>query len=366
MRTLLQVSFLALTAGALAACTAPRKAPDAMNSAQTTAPASALPAPDRLSALSCPPGTQHIAPKRIQIMAEPVALSDRAGQGRLPPGVRFAGGWALTSDHAGFGGLSGLEHLDDGSLLAITDMGAFVRIGMQDGAPDGTGAFSYMLGPDGSQLSGKRDGDSEGLALKHGLAFVSFERRHRIAAFDLDRCGAAARAAPVADLPDRIGDTEIRENSGAEALSVGEGLLAGYEQLVEGRSPLVNLSAEAPVILLREAIKPGFGGPLVGMTNRITLGDAATAGSVVYSLRRDYNPVFGNRLSVEAEYTDAGGSSRRGLFRLAAPMTVDNFEGITVETLADATHRLWLVSDDNFSGRQRTLLYAFDLVGEAH
>ena len=47
-------------------------------------------------------------------------------------------------------------------------------------------------------------------------------------------------------------------------------------------------------------------------------------------------------------------------------MTVDNFEGITVETLADATHRLWLVSDDNFSGRQRTLLYAFDLVGEAH
>ena len=118
--------------------------------------------------------------------------------------------------------------------------------------------------------------------------------------------------------------------------------------------------------LLREPVSSASSDPLVGMSNTIRLGDEGTAGSVVYSLRRDYNPILGNRLTVEAEYSDAGGSSRRSLFTLATPMNVDNFEGLTVETLPDATHRLWIVSDNNFSDRQRTLLYAFDLVGEAH
>ena len=41
-------------------------------------------------------------------------------------------------------------------------------------------------------------------------------------------------------------------------------------------------------------------------------------------------------------------------------MTVDNFEGLALTTQGD-TLRLWLISDDNFSDRQQTLLYAFDL-----
>ncbi|HBN93968.1 MAG TPA: hypothetical protein DD397_15485, partial [Hyphomonas sp.] len=201
---------------------------------------------------------------------------------------------------------------------------------------------------------------------KNGAAYVSFERRHRIEAFDLSTCGAAARATLVADLPSEIEGTEIRENSGAEALSFGKSLRAGYEQLIDGKSPIVELVPIGNAVTLVEPINTDFDSPLVGMTNRIALGDQSMAGSVVYSLRRNYNPVFGNRLAVEAEYQDAGGSSRRGLFTLSRPMNVDNFEGITVETLPDGVHRLWIVSDDNFSDRQRTLLFAFDLVGEAH
>jgi hypothetical protein len=42
------------------------------------------------------------------------------------------------------------------------------------------------------------------------------------------------------------------------------------------------------------------------------------------------------------------------------PLTVDNFEGVSAVDRGDGTIRFYLVSDDNFSRTQRTLLLAFD------
>ena len=365
MRKSIYSPLFGLAVAALVACAVPA-GPPAIGTADTNQgrghPALS---PGTLKALSCPSGTSYVAPSEISIVAESVPLSERANIS-LFPGVRFAQGWALTSPNKNFGGLSGIELHADGGFLAVSDMGAFVWIDRDGGELTGTGRIAYMRGQDNELLKGKTEGDSEGLALKNGAAYVSFERRHRIEAFDLSTCGAAARATLVADLPSEIEGTEIRENSGAEALSFGKALRAGYEQLIDGKSPIVELVPIGNAVTLLEPLNTDFDSPLVGMTNRIALGDQSMAGSVVYSLRRNYNPVFGNRLAVEAEYQDAGGSSRRGLFTLSRPMNVDNFEGITVETLPDGVHRLWIVSDDNFSDRQRTLLFAFDLVGEAH
>ena len=366
MRTLTSSLLLGLMAAGLVACSAPAGPEPTESSAMSMGQAAALPSPAALKAQSCPSEKSFAGPTELTIEAETIPLSNRANGAALPPGVRYAGGWALTSPNESFGGLSAIELLPDGGFLTVSDTGAFVWIGRESGKLTGQGRIAYMKGQDDQFLRGKTEGDSEGLALKDGLAYVSFERRHRIEAFALETCGASARAALVASLPGEIDGTDIRENSGAEALSAGKTLRAGYEQLIGGKSPLVDVTATGATITLREPLGTDFDSPLVGMTNRIALGDQETAGSVVYSLRRNYNPVFGNRLAVEAEYMDAGGSSRRGLFTLAPPMNVDNFEGITVETLADGTHRLWIVSDDNFSDRQRTLLFAFDLVGEAH
>ena len=360
----LRTSVLTGLLGALISCAAPQDHGSA--SLPATQQSHTLPSSIELRRQSCPAGTTYASPNKFTIRSEPVPLANRPSQAALPPGVRFAGGWSLTSPHAEFGGLSGVELLPDGRLLTVSDVGAFIWIGMANGAPDGTGEISYMKGPNGQILRGKRDGDSEGLALADGLAFVSFERRHRVAAFDLETCGASARAAPVTELPSELSGIRIKENSGAEALSAGKVMVAGYEQLIDGYSPLVSVSKGGSSTELLAPAKRDYNGPLVGMTNTIMLGDAATAGSVVYSLRRSYNPVFGNRLTVEAAYEDAGGASRRALFELKPPMNVDNFEGITAETLSDGTHRLWLVSDNNFSDQQRTLLFAFDLIGEAH
>jgi hypothetical protein len=46
---------------------------------------------------------------------------------------------------------------------------------------------------------------------------------------------------------------------------------------------------------------------------------------------------------------------------LAPPLALDNFEAAAVTRLPNGDVRLYIVSDDNFSPRQRTLLFAFDL-----
>jgi hypothetical protein len=45
-------------------------------------------------------------------------------------------------------------------------------------------------------------------------------------------------------------------------------------------------------------------------------------------------------------------------------LTIDNFEGLAAKKLADGTVRLFVVSDDNYSSAQRTLLMIYDLPPE--
>jgi hypothetical protein len=45
---------------------------------------------------------------------------------------------------------------------------------------------------------------------------------------------------------------------------------------------------------------------------------------------------------------------------LRPPLTLDNFEGLAVHRLGDGSLRLTLVSDDNFSPLQRTLIVQFE------
>jgi hypothetical protein len=46
-------------------------------------------------------------------------------------------------------------------------------------------------------------------------------------------------------------------------------------------------------------------------------------------------------------------------------VTVDNFEGVAARQMPDGRVRLYVVSDDNFSGKQRTLLMIYDVPSPA-
>lgn len=339
---------------AMAACAAPEvtdtSVPDVPASIQAAEPWDFETAAPTLRLASCPEGTAFERAQPITIIANEIDKGPDDAQAQQLKGVTFAGAWHLTADDPGFGGLSGLETLGSGSLLAVSDAGAWVWIGIdpETGAPDGIGSIGYMKGADGNMLSGKREGDAEGLVFKDGLALVSFERDHRIEAFDLEGCGVGALAALVVSLPDKLDGKNIGDNRGAEALALGpDGLTIGYEERVRGKavSGVINSAGE---FILTNRMDETSGFALVGMDKE---------GEQTVSLFRFYRPVIGNKSIVVFS-----GPDLNGRLEIAPPLPVDNFEGIAIGRSPAGKPRFWLISDDNFNpDGQRTLLFALDV-----
>lgn len=299
----------------------------------------------KLRETSCPSQTVVFPFSTLDIDITAVELGASADVRKaLPSEVAFVGGWHLTAIDADFGGLSGLDMMEDGDLLAVSDAGAFFTIGLTRGVPDGRGRKGQMLGADGKALIGKSLSDAEGLAYREGLAFVSFERDNRVLAFDIKGCEGVARGVLVSQLPDVLGGQSIKPNSGPEALSFNSNgnLVAGYETVIDGYSWLLTLGTEGEV----------FGAPTYLKTPDMFKLVGSSEGAF---LTRAYDPIMGNRNQIEIIDQDLK-------FRLAPPLNVDNFEGISLNETQNGLRRLYIISDDNFSGRQRTLLYAFDIV----
>lgn len=289
---------------------------------------------------SCPKGSRAIVPQPISVSAEPIEL------GGALDGLIYVGGWHLTSDDARFGGLSGLELLPSGDLLTVSDAGSFVQIGMTGNSPNGKGSLAMMRGAGGQLLGGKIDQDAEGLAVAGDLALVSFERDHRILGFAYEACGAGARGVQLAELPGELAGDPIGPNKGAEALSLSaDGTITfGYEIAPGGGAPLGTVYGDGRARLTRDADAPR-GYAQVGRDE---------AGGVVAELFRSYDPLRGNRNVIRIGALEA---------RITRPMAADNYEGIALQELPSGKARVWIISDDNYNPKQRTLLLAFDLAG---
>ena len=304
---------------------------------------------------SCPAGTRHQAPLPIDLSVTPVTLgtADQIAR-RIPETATLSGAWELSSSNSNLGGLSGLARLpasEGGGLLTISDAGAFVWIDLQNGAP-AAAKIAYMQGLDGAQLTGKAEGDAEGLVWSEGLALVSFERSFRIEAFALEACGSAARAAPVAPLPGDYNGRNIDENQGPEALFLAaDGALGfGYEGML-GASPLGRVLADGTAVWTGEtAPAPALHGLVAREIVALPDGSSRTI-----EMFRAWDPIQGNRIRL------TWGEGEAESLTLSRPLLVDNFEGLAAEALQNGAIRVWMVSDNNFSGSQKTLLYAFDL-----
>jgi hypothetical protein len=80
------------------------------------------------------------------------------------------------------------------------------------------------------------------------------------------------------------------------------------------------------------------------------------ADGVTAYLLRAYDPLRRTRITLKI----VRDSTEIARMDMASPLTVDNFEGIASVAGADGRYRLYLLSDDNGSDAQRTLLLAFD------
>lgn len=280
--------------------------------------------------------------------------------------LRFRGGLELSAEDEGFGGLSGLEIVGENEILAVTDDGSWfeARLVLDDGGAlvGLAGArMALMRNEEGEPFPSKRAGDAEALAhLPDGRFAVAFEQTQSLRIYDLNRDGPFGAATRGPRLDDVRG---LPANVGLEALAATEdgALLVGAEG-GGGTTPLWRVApsaSESAPTFARLRLADGFS--LTGM-DRLPDGGFVT-------VQRFYAPVIGARARIVhipagALTADADIDGEEWAV-LAPPLPVDNFEGVAAVRMADGVTRLYIVSDDNFSARQRTLLYAFDVMARA-
>ncbi len=288
---------------------------------------------------------------------------DRPGRTRLGA-LDYLGGLELRGPRPSFGGLSGLLVDADGRhMVAVADTGDWFDADLDyDGGGRLRGLRNLrrgrLTGIDGRPLRhGKSLSDSESLArLADGSIVVAFERRHRLWRYPPTDPPFAARPVRLVDPP---GLSRAPKNGGIEALTaLGDGtLLALSEKFMRGRDTvrgwLGGPSGWRPVLYpVAESFRP---------TGATTL----PSGEIIV-LERRYNPIEGPaarlvRVPPPRVGKDAIRLTGREIARIALPLTVDNFEGIAAWTTGNGERRVLILSDDNLSGFQRTLLMLFAL-----
>ena len=297
--------------------------------------------------------------RSLFVRAQAVALNPddprKTNLGRLT----YLGGLELSSPDPAFGGLSGLWVSPGGDRLwAISDQGWWFSAKLAHGpggapASLGDARLGPLLDHRGEPLQGKRNRDAEGLAAQGGGFLVSFERKHRLWRYPAP-AGLTGPAQPLS-MPPWL--TASPKNSGVEAMTV----------LADGRFLLLAEDATG-------------GAHTLG-----ALGDGQRWKKLSYCLHADFKPTAlaalpgGGCLVLERAYSPALGARARlgwlpaeqlkpgaqlapiNLAQLLPPMTTDNFEGLALTPDPVGGWRVYLLSDDNYSPAQRTLLLAFYL-----
>ena len=288
----------------------------------------------------------------VDVTATAVPLSDQAPEQTEIGTLRYLGGLSLTANEKWFGGFSGLRWRD-GRLYSVSDKGAWISFEVVEkaGILEGIKSVAHgrLKGRDGARLSGKKKSDAESLAIaNNGDWLVGFERDHRIERYTtLD---AAAQETEY-DLPALFG--HISQNRGLETFAKTE---AGIFGCVERQSTVapncmfVEGDGKKPV-----AVTPPTPLDKLGATPT----DAVTgADGEIFILFRSYSSADGNGAAIVRIGIDG---STEALAVLRPPMTLDNMEGLAYRAVG-ARKFLYLISDDNFSPSQRTLLMKFEII----
>jgi len=285
----------------------------------------------------------------ITIQATPLPFDgDSLTQGGAG-GFLYMGGIALTSeDTSRLHGLSDLEVFADGSFYAPSDDGDLLKgkIGFDNRSIGLSGVGQATLTPlrnaAGEPLQGKGEGDAEGLAqLPDGPLLISFERDHRIWAYD-----ASGKPTPAV-----MPNAKFAENDGMEGLAAfgpadPKAYWVGSEP---GDIWLCRLKASCKAV-------PGLPKPPVGF--RLS-GLATGPGGELVILHHSYIPAIGSRIILTIVRDPTGAKIVIGRMAAGPNPTIDNFEGVSVNPVSEDGWRIYLLSDDNFNPKQRTLLLAF-------
>jgi hypothetical protein len=309
-----------------------------------------------------------LAPQAIEVRARPIASFRPSTPGERRFGaLEWIGGLELRSSFRGFGGLSALAFLDGAGrrLLAASDAGIWLEAELTTEGERPTGLVNARMAPvrdeNGRAVAGTWRGDSEAIAVRDGEAFVGFEASNQIRRFAIAREGITAGGTLF---PAPAGVRELRRSRGLESL-------AAFPPGSRHQGALIAI-AESPLRTETDHRAWIIGGPRPGQLalarrNDYDATDAAfEPGGDLLILERRVNPPFGIWCRIRRI---PGTSIERGaiidgrvIFEADLSHAIDNMEGLAVHRGADGATYLTLVSDDNYSLLQRTLLLRFRLV----
>ncbi|MDO7843876.1 esterase-like activity of phytase family protein [Sphingomonas immobilis] len=303
---------------------------------------------------------------RLPLMgATPVVWTQHVQLDANRPGLRrvgaltFIGGVRLTSPDHAFGGFSAL-HGDGRRLTLLSDGGNIVRFALDAGGRAHDVWFGDLPAGPGRGWD-KEDRDSESMSAdpKDGSMIAGFEGANAFWRYSADMTRLIDHAAPRA-----MQDWNI--NGGPEAFTMLPGggaiTIAEFEpdkHAVPGRRPAIRFTGD-PIRAPGRGYRFGYAPPpLYDPTDIAVLPD----GRLIVLNRRFVPPfAFWSKLVVIDPAAIRPGALVRGteIATLAPPLIHENFEGMYAARANGATI-LWLVSDDNQSALQRSLLLKFRL-----
>lgn len=305
--------------------------------------------------LLCAPGTWL----RTAVDAAPpqaVAVVQVAGPAAaVAPGWAVAGVWQYRAEGLRFGGFSAMFTLGPGRLRAFTDRGFRMTFSEPD-QPNPNGGMNRQQVSRGWE-NDLIDIESATRDPANGDYWIGYEQVHAI-----QRNTIASAPDGVRDLEDLV---DWPSNGGIEAMV----------RLADGRFVIVPETGRTGLIFARDPVAGGrpatfrFRSPAEGFaaTDMAQLPD----GRVLVLLRRlvwpspDAWPPFASLLAIGDAPAAGGTFAPRITLALGSAIPRENYEALTVRPRDDGQVDVWVMSDDNFSVIQRTLLakLVFDPAG---
>lgn len=279
----------------------------------------------------------------------------------------FRSGLVLKSPVSGFGGFSALWRSADGErLVAVSDNAHWLRARVETSEGRLSGLGDAVLAPllleTGKPLAKSRFFDTESLAIAGRTAFVGVERSQDVIRFDWDPDGRLAHGRPI-PVPEEVKD--LPNNRGLEAMAVAprRSALAGSLVAVAERDERGSAVPTKGFILTGRHRGTFY----VARSDDYEIADLAfLPDGDLLLLDRRFSLLGGFSIRVRRI---AGGAVRPGalvdgpvLYESDATQQIDNMEGLSVHREGPDTV-LTLISDDNFSPFQRTILLEFSLAG---
>lgn len=283
--------------------------------------------------------------------------------------LEFVGGLELSSSEPLFGAWSAIRFLPDGErFLGVLDTGHWLlgRINRDaQGRLSGLSSVTIapMLDADGRGDQSKYNVDAESLAIRGDDVLVGYEQRHRVSGYRPLSAIETARPFRMSfPLPFPV--SELRNNGGLETLALSPetsalrgGLVTVAEKSVDGNGDLFAGILDGPLKgPFRIVAHDGFD---------VTDGAFLPDGDLLLLERRF---TFASGVGLRIRRIDGAslkpGAVVDGEIILEAGMgeEIDNMEGLDVVRGVDGSTRIILVSDDNHSILQRSLMLEFRLV----